>query len=162
LHVEEAATLVPNRIEREIQIDAPLEVVWDVLTEAEHIAGWFSDSAHIDLHPGGEAIFTWEEKGGTVHGRVETVDPPRFFSFRWIRAPDTELGEGNSTLVEFNLSEDGDGTRLQVVESGFAELEGPDDERAEYAEGHRTGWAHELDELREHVRRQAAGGSARR
>jgi uncharacterized protein YndB with AHSA1/START domain len=153
--------LVPKRIERDILIDAPPEVVWDVLTEAEHIAGWFSDSAQIDLRPGGEAIFIWSEQRHTVHGRVETVEPPRFFSFRWIREPGTEVGEGNSTLVEFTLSEDGEGTRLRVVESGFPELEGPDDEKAEYAEGHREGWARELDELREHVRRQADGSALR-
>jgi uncharacterized protein YndB with AHSA1/START domain len=37
--------MVPQRIEREISIDAPLEVVWAVVTESQHISGWFSDSA---------------------------------------------------------------------------------------------------------------------
>lgn len=152
--------MVPERIEREILIDAPLEVVWSVVTEPEHVGGWFSDSAEIDLQPGGKAILTWEEHG-TAHGRVERVEPPRFFSFRWIRGTGTELREGNSTLVEFSLSAEHDGTRLRVVESGFPDLDGSEKERTEDAEEHRQGWRLELDELREYVSKRIRG-SARR
>ena len=106
--------MIPDRIEREILIDAPPEVVWGVVTDPEHVAGWFSDSAEIELRPGGRAILTWEEHG-RVPGRVESVEPPRFFSFRWISGSGTELREDNTTLVEFTLSAEGDGTRLRVV-----------------------------------------------
>jgi hypothetical protein len=60
--------------------------------------------------------------------------------------------EDNSTLVEFNLSAEGDATRLRVVESGFRELSGSDDEREKDADDHREGWKLELDDLREYVR----------
>jgi uncharacterized protein YndB with AHSA1/START domain len=152
--------MVPERIERETLIEAPLEVVWAVVTEPEHVGGWFSDSAEIELRPGGKATLTWKEHG-TVHGRVETVEPPRFFSFRWFRGPGTELREDNSTLVEFSLSAEGEGTRLRVVESGFPELDGSDDDKAKDAEDHRQGWELELDELDEYVR-QHTRASARR
>jgi uncharacterized protein YndB with AHSA1/START domain len=151
--------MVPERIEREILIDAPVDVVWAVVTKPEHVAGWFSDSADIDLRPGGKAILTWKDHG-IVHGRVEAVEPPRFFSFRWISDSGTDLREGNSTLVEFSLSAEGDGTRLRVAESGFRELDGPDDDKAKHAESHRQGWELELDELREYVR-QRVRASAR-
>jgi uncharacterized protein YndB with AHSA1/START domain len=85
--------VVPERIEREILIDAPLEGVWAVVTEPEHIAGCFSDAADIDLRPGGKVILTWREHGA-AHGRVETVQPPHLFSFRWIRGSETELRDG--------------------------------------------------------------------
>ena len=39
-----SAAVVPERIEREVLIDAPPETVWAVITQAEHIAGWFSDA----------------------------------------------------------------------------------------------------------------------
>ena len=39
--------MVPERIEREIVIDAPLEVVWSIVTEPAHVGSWFSDSAEI-------------------------------------------------------------------------------------------------------------------
>ena len=66
----------------------------------------------------------------------------------------SELREGNSTLVEFGLTAEGDGTRLRVVESGFPELDGAEDENAAYAEGNRQGWRVELDELREYASQQ--------
>jgi uncharacterized protein YndB with AHSA1/START domain len=157
--------VVPERIEREILIDAPLDVVWSVITEPEHVARWFSDSAAIDLRPGGELKLTWEEYG-SVHWRVERVEPPHFVSFRWMHAvQETPTGaglrEGNSTLVEFSLTVEGEGTRLRVVESGFRELDGSEEENAKYAEEHRRGWELELGELHEYVLTHVRG-SARR
>ncbi|SRR6266516_6818719 len=74
--------MVPERIEREILIDAPVEAVWTIATEPEHVGSWFNYSAEIDLRPGGEAILTWEEHG-SARAWVEKVDPPHSFSFRW-------------------------------------------------------------------------------
>jgi uncharacterized protein YndB with AHSA1/START domain len=154
--------MVPERLEREIIIEAPLDVVWSVVTEAEHINGWFGDSTEIDLRPGGRLLLRWEEQDHTVHGRVERVDPPRFFSFRWTnRESRAAAGEDDSTLVEFSLSPEGDATRLTVVESGFRELSGPEDEKQKDADGHREGWKLELDELREYARGQARASAER-
>ena len=97
-----------------------MEVVWAVVTEPEHVSGWFSDSAELDLRPGGTVALHWDGQG-TAHGRVERVEPPRFFSFRWMVRQGPEFDEDNSTLVEFSLREEGDATRLTVVESGFAD-----------------------------------------
>jgi uncharacterized protein YndB with AHSA1/START domain len=157
--------VVPDRVEREILIDAPPDVVWSVITEPEHVGSWFSDSAAIDLRPGGELVLTWEEHG-TEHWRVEKVDPPHFVSFRWLRrmqgqGGDTELREENSTLVEFSLAAEGEGTRLRVVESGFRQLAGSEKEKAKDAEEHEHGWELELGELRDYVATQVRG-SARR
>jgi uncharacterized protein YndB with AHSA1/START domain len=142
--------MVPQRIEREILIDAPVEVVWAVLTEPEHISGWFSDSIGIDLRPGGKAAFHWNEHG-TVHGRVERVEPPRFFSFRWVVHHAPDFVQDSSTLVEFSLSAEGDSTRLTVVESGFPDLAGPDEDKQRHFDGHRRGWEFELGELQEYL-----------
>ena len=144
--------MVPQRIEREILIDAPVEIVWAVVTDPEHISGWFSDSADVELRPGGKALLHWNGHG-TVHGRVERVEPPHFFSFRWVvpRNPGAELTDDNSTLVEFSLRAEGDSTRLTVVESGFRDLAGPEDEKQGHVDSHRRGWELELGELREYV-----------
>jgi uncharacterized protein YndB with AHSA1/START domain len=142
--------MVPERLEREILIEAPLEVVWSVITEPEHISGWFGDTAEVELRPGGSLIFRWEERDHAIHGRVERVEPPRFFSYRWFR--DSDLDEANSTLVEFSLEADGNSTRLTVVETGFQHLAGTDEERQADADDHREGWKEELDELREYAR----------
>src|SRR5215207_736980 len=117
--------MVPNEIEREMIIDAPVERVWELLTEAEHVGRWFSDAgAEIDLRPGGAMLLRWAEHG-EFHARVEEVDPHRVFAFRGARDPGkTQFGDGNSTLVRFTLSPEGGTTRLRVVESGFAGLDG--------------------------------------
>jgi uncharacterized protein YndB with AHSA1/START domain len=147
--------MVPQRIEREILIDAPIEVVWRVVTEPEHISGWFSDSIELELRPGGKATLRWDRRG-EVHGRVERVEPPRFFSFRWMVDPGVGPGEENWTLVEFSLSEEGsDSTRLKVVESGFRDLGVPDDEKQRHVDGHRRGWELELGQLEEYLRQRA-------
>jgi uncharacterized protein YndB with AHSA1/START domain len=151
--------VVPEQIERETVIAAPVERVWALLTEAEHLGRWFGDAgAELDLRPGGALRLSWEQYG-TVRGRVVDVEAPRRFSYRWavLREPqDAEPAEGNSTLVEFTLHAEGDGTRLRVVESGFHELFADPAKQDERAEDNRKGWASELGELRDYAERVAA------
>jgi uncharacterized protein YndB with AHSA1/START domain len=147
--------MVPDLIEREVVIDAPVEVVWSIVTEPEHVGRWLSDSVEIDPRPGGDAVFSWEEYG-SARARIERVEPPHLFAFRWVTAvgegvADREVGDGNSTLVEFRLSAEGDSTLLRVVESGFPQLDGSEEEQAKSAENHREGWSRELGELADYV-----------
>ena len=139
--------MVPDTITREIGIDAPPEVVWGIVTEARHLAAWFSDEVAIDLRPGGAMVLTWHGHG-TYRARVETVEPPHTFAFRWLRREGSEPVEGSSTLVVMTLVPEGAGTRLRVVESGFSDFAWPEHERARYADENAKGWIVELDELR--------------
>jgi uncharacterized protein YndB with AHSA1/START domain len=143
-----------DRIEREVVIDAPVERVWALVTEAEHVGTWFGDAgAEIDLRPGGEMVLRWAEHGA-AQGRVEQVEPPHRFSYRWapFKEPGgTEPTGGNSTLVEFTLAAEGDATRVRVVESGFESLDASDAQRRENLEGNREGWEIELGHLVEHA-----------
>jgi uncharacterized protein YndB with AHSA1/START domain len=150
--------MLPDRIEREIVIDAPLEVVWAVVTAPEHIGSWFSDSAELDLRPGGKGMLTWKGHG-SFPLRVEGVDPPHSVAYRWARPAGVEPRAGNSTLVEFTLSEEGERTRLRVVESGFAGLDEGEEEKAKHFQENTHGWEHELDELREYVSKQVSAAS---
>lgn len=148
--------MVPEQIEREIVIAAPVERIWAMLTEADLIQQWFAfDGATIDLRPGGALDMHWKEHG-TYHAWIEQVEPPRLFSYRWARLADEQPGPGNSTLVEFTLTPDGTGTRLRVVESGFTTLDLPEDEQAEWAAGNVEGWNGGFTTLKEHAERQAA------
>jgi uncharacterized protein YndB with AHSA1/START domain len=149
--------VVPEQIERETVIAAPVERVWALLTEAEHLARWFGDAgAEIDLRPGGALSLTWEQYG-TVHGRVVDVEAPRRFSYRWavLRESQSEPVEGNSTLVEFTLEAEGDRTRLRVVESGFDTLFADPEKRAQRYEDNTKGWGSELAELADYAERVA-------
>jgi uncharacterized protein YndB with AHSA1/START domain len=137
-------------IEREIVIDASQERVWEVLTQAEHVAQWFGDSAEIDLRPGGQASFGWSADG--VHRAViERVEPPSLLSYRWACQPGTEPEPGESTLVEFTLTQDTIGTVLRVVETGFASLKGSSSEQDNAAHENEQGWIAELAELKEYA-----------
>jgi uncharacterized protein YndB with AHSA1/START domain len=151
--------VVPDTIRREILIDAPPRVVWSIVTEPQHLAGWFSDEAEIDLRPGGRMLLTWREHGA-YEGRVETVEPPRLLAFRW-QTRERQFSETNSTLVVMTLEAEETGTRLRIVESGFAKLPWPEEARARYADENSRGWLTELDELREYVARTVGANSDR-
>lgn len=143
--------MVPEQIERETFIAAPVERVWALLTEAEHLAQWFSDAgAEIDLRPGGAMALHFGGHG-TVHGRVVDVEPERRFVYRW--GPSSELSTENSTLVEFTLQADGDGTLLRVVESGFDALDASIGEKAQQAERNGRGWDAMLGQLSDYAAR---------
>ncbi len=138
-----------DRIETDVLIDAPVERVWELITSAEHVGRWFADAgAEIDLRPGGALSLSWQEHG-TVHGRVEAVEPPHRFAWRWLSAAGSraEPAPGNSTLTEFTLAAEGRSTRVAVVESGFDALEGGVDARTAALASHTEGWAAELGEL---------------
>lgn len=148
--------MVPEQIEQEVIIDAPLERVWAIITEAEHIRQWFAfDGAEIDLRPGGTLVMRWQEHG-TFPARIEAVEPPRRFSYRWAHVSGDEPSEGNSTLVEFTLSPAGAGTRLRVVESGFRDLHLTEAEQAGWVADNVQGWAGGLAALQEYVARETA------
>jgi uncharacterized protein YndB with AHSA1/START domain len=141
--------VVPNSIEREVLIDAPVEVVWSIITQQEHIGRWFSDSVEVDLRPGGDLVLRWDQHG-TARGTVERVERPHVFSFRWVTPEpdrDPSAREAYATLVEFLLRAEGGGTLLRVVESGFASLDGTEQQNADLAARHVSGWGGFLDQL---------------
>jgi uncharacterized protein YndB with AHSA1/START domain len=133
----------PDRIERVVEIAHPPATVWAALTTAEGLSGWFGEEATIDLRPGGAARMSWAN-GSTAEMRIERVEEPRVFGYTWhvYGLPDDDP---RRTYVEFTLEPDGDGTRLTVVETGFAQL--PDDVHDKAFGGNVEGWANELGEL---------------
>jgi uncharacterized protein YndB with AHSA1/START domain len=153
--------MVPEQIEREMIVAAPIERVWEILTQPEHFQRWFAfDGATIDLRPGGEIVMRWQEHG-TFYARVEEVDPPQRFSYRGARLPDDPVDVGNATLVTFTLSREGQGTRLRVVESGFRDLDVLAEVQAETAEGNIAGWHGAFSTLEAYVQELGLTASAR-
>lgn len=148
-----------DQIERETTIAAPVERVWALLTEPEHINGWFTDAgAEIDLRPGGALVLRWAEHG-TAHARVEAVEPPHRFSYRWTAhhaAEGAEPVDGNSTLVEFTLTPEGSGTRLRVVESGFDALDTSRDQAQRNHDDNVGGWTEMTQRIADYAQKVAA------
>src|SRR5687768_9527215 len=133
----------PDRIERTIEIGHPPARVWAALTTAEGLAAWFGHRATIDLGPGGGAQLPWKS-GDRADLRVDRVEEPRVFGFTW-HIYGLPEDDPRRTYVEFTLEPVGAGTRLTVVESGFAQL--PEDAYRKAYDGNTRGWASELDEL---------------
>lgn len=137
----------PDCIERTVELAHPPARVWGALTTAEGLAAWFGHEVAIDLHPGGSARMSWSD-GSTKDMRVERVEKPTVFGFTWQidGLPDEDP---RRTYVEFTLEPVGAGTRLTVVETGFAQLPG-DTYRKAY-DAHTVGWASELGEIVAHL-----------
>jgi uncharacterized protein YndB with AHSA1/START domain len=133
----------PDRIERTVQLAHPPAKVWTALTTAEGLAAWFGDEATIDLRPGGSARMRWTGRY-TVEMRVERVEEPAVLGFTW-QIEGLPDDDPRRTYVEFTLESAGAGTRLTVVESGFAQL--PADVYRQVYDSHTEGWALELGEL---------------
>lgn len=134
------------RIEREVLIEAPAEVVWRTITEPDQITRWFADRVELTVEPGARGYMGFKEQGGPVV--VETVERPSRFSFRWNHPEGEEPVVGNSILVEFTLIPEGEErTLLRVVESGHELVPWPDAEKQRYADEHRHGWGEFLDRL---------------
>jgi len=133
------------QIEREVVIDAPVEVVWRTITEPEQIRQWFADRVELELEPGGRGLMGFEDRALPLV--VETVEPPTRFSFRWNHPAGEEPAAGNSTLVEFTLVGDGERTRLRVVEGALELLAWPVADKERFADEHRGGWAMFMDRL---------------
>lgn len=133
----------PDRIERVVELTQPRERVWAALTTADGLGAWFGDKAVIDLRPGGQASMAWDS-GDTADMRIERVEEPSVFGFTW-HIHGLPESDPRRTYVEFTLERHGDGTRLTVVESGFAQLS--DDAYRVAFDGNTRGWRSELDEL---------------
>ena len=137
-------------IEKEIHIDAPVEVVWDLVTQPDQIHHWFADEAEVELRVGSKGRLAFKS-GDSYQLQVEAVERPRRFAFRWVRQAGLVVRDDNSLLVEFILQPEDGGTRLKVVESGFDAIDWSDEERARYVEGHSEGWQSILGRLRDHT-----------
>jgi uncharacterized protein YndB with AHSA1/START domain len=137
----------PDSIERTVEIAHPPARVWAALTTAEGLSAWFGNEATIDLRPGGSAWMKWDS-GYTADMRVERVEEPTVFGFTWHIAGLPE-DDPRRTYVEFTLEPAGAGTRLTVVESGFAQL--PADAYRTAYDGNTGGWASELGELTDYL-----------
>ena len=133
----------PDRIERTLSVAHPPEKVWAAITTAEGLGTWFGHKATVDLRVGGLAQVTWDGKD-SHELRIERLEPPRVFGWTWgiYGLPEDDP---RRTYVEFTLEPDAAGTRLTVVETGFAQL--PGDQHSTAYGGNAEGWQRELGEL---------------
>jgi uncharacterized protein YndB with AHSA1/START domain len=131
-------------IEREVRIEASPEVVFEVISNPEHIRDWWNAETDIEPVPGSTGELTWRDEASD---RVEVVpiavvdaEPPHRFSFRWTQGPGESPTPANSLLVTFELSPSGTGTVLRLTETGFRERGWEIAVLEEAYQDHATGW----------------------
>ncbi|MEV4631150.1 SRPBCC family protein [Micromonospora sp. NPDC049523] len=140
-------------IEREIHVDAPPEVVFEVVSSPEHISQWWTDDAEFDVTPGTVGELVWGDRATVVPMRVVTAEPPRLFSFRWCYPEGTVEDSANSLLITFELTPSGTGTRIRLTETGFREMGWEAAKVAEHYDDHIHGWDTFVPRLGEYLAR---------
>ncbi len=149
--------MLPSQIQREILIDAPVEVVWRIITEPDQIVRWFSQEAELEPHAGGRGRLRFTS-GHSVQLKIESVEPPRRFAFRWAEEKGPVARMDNSMLVEFTLRPEAGGTLLRVVETGYDRVDWSDEDKEKYVEEHTHGWRECLERLEEYAPRAQGVG----
>lgn len=144
-----------DRIEKTIELKAPVSRVWRALTDYREFGTWFrvkldgpfapgQVSTGQITHPGFEHI-RWQ-------ALVQKIEPERLFSFTWhpyAIDPKEDYSKEPSTLVVFTLEKTATGTLLRVVESGFDKI--PAHRRDLAFRMNEGGWAAQMGNIAQHV-----------
>src|SRR6478736_7083993 len=144
-----------DRIEKRIELKAPVSRVWRALTDYREFGEWFRVALEGPFEPGKpvRGRITWP---GAEHlimtATVQRMEPERLFSFTWhpyAIDPNIDYSSEPETLVEFTLEAIPEGTLLVVVESGFAAL--PAHRRDEAFRMNERGWSIQIENIARHV-----------
>jgi uncharacterized protein YndB with AHSA1/START domain len=128
-----------DRIDRSIDIDAPAERVWELVSRP----GWWINQGEVDPEPdlvvtGDQAVLR-HPAHGEFRLQVLASRPPSYVSYRWV-----DPGADAGTLVEFWIEPREGGVTLRVAESGFSRLGKAREQWLAHRAGNVEGWASEL------------------
>jgi uncharacterized protein YndB with AHSA1/START domain len=144
-----------DRIEKRIELKAPVARVWRALTDHREFGEWFRvkldgpftpgqvSRGHI-TYPGYEHL-KWEAV-------VQKMEPERLLSFTWhpyAVDPEVDYSKETPTLVEFKLEKTANGTLLILIESGFDKL--PAHRRLEAFPRNDGGWTEQMKNIEAYV-----------
>jgi uncharacterized protein YndB with AHSA1/START domain len=143
-----------DRIEKRIELKAPVSRVWRALTDYREFGEWFRvklDGPFVVgqlsrgqiTYPGYEHI-KWQ-------AIVQKMEPEGLFSFTWHHSfdPNADIYKEPTTLVEFRLEKTDAGTLLTLTESGFENL--PEKLRLEAFPRNDGGWTEQMKNIERHV-----------
>jgi uncharacterized protein YndB with AHSA1/START domain len=144
-----------DRIEKRIELKAPLSRVWRALTDHREFGAWFRVRLESPFqvgrvargqitYPGYEHV-KWE-------ATIEVMEPERLFAFAWhpyAVDPTVDYSTEPTTRVEFRLEPRGAGTLLIVTESGFDAI--PKERRFEAYRMNDGGWSEQMTNIASHV-----------
>jgi uncharacterized protein YndB with AHSA1/START domain len=145
---------ISDRIEKSIEIAAPVARVWQALTDYREFSQWFrvmlARPFEVGKTNGGR--LTHPEYNHMWEATVQKMEPERYFSLTWhpfAHEKARDYSNEPQTLVEFTLEKTAAGTLLRVVETGFDRI--PADRRAEAFRAHNNGWDAQLGNIARYV-----------
>jgi len=144
-----------DRIEKRIELKAPVSRVWQALTDHREFGAWFRVALEGPFVTGQEVRgrITWPgAEHLTMTATVQLMKSERLFSFTWHPyAIDlaVDYSAEPPTLVEFTLEAIPDGTLLTVTESGFAALPAHRRDLAFRMNG--QGWSIQIQNISQHL-----------
>lgn len=143
-----------DRIEKRIELKAPVSRVWRALTDYQEFGEWFRVKLDGPFEPGqvsrghitypGYEHLQWE-------AIIQKMEPEHLFSFTWhpyAIDPQKDYSQEPPTLVEFRLEQTAGGTLLLLTESGFENL--PSDRREAFPRND-GGWTEQMKNIETHV-----------
>ena len=145
-------TTSTDRIEKQVVLEAPRSRVWRALTDVAQFNAWFGVKLTAPFSPGAEVsgrVTARNYEHVTMTIWIETMEPERFFSFRWhpyAIEPGVDYTAEPTTLVSFTLEDADGGTRLTIVESGFDAI--PESRRAQAFSMNDKGWDGQAKSIR--------------
>jgi len=144
-----------DRIEKRIELKAPVSRVWRALTDYREFGEWFRVELEGPFvagqisygrmtYPGYEHVI-WQVV-------VQKMEPETLFSFTWhpyAVDPAVDYSTETPTLVEFKLEKAATGTLLLLTESGFDKI--PAARRSEAFLRNDGGWTQQMKNIESHV-----------
>jgi uncharacterized protein YndB with AHSA1/START domain len=125
-------------IERELDLAASPERVWQALTDSAELAAWFPQRAELPTRVGATGWMEWDGHPRFLV-RIDAFEPERRLVWTWASSRDADF-DASATVVEWTLeAAPGGGTTLRLRETGFDSIEA--------RRGNVLGWVDELGEL---------------
>jgi len=144
-----------DRIEKRIELKAPVPRVWRALTDSREFGEWFGVKMNSPFVPGqvarGQITYPGYEHL-TMEIVVQKMVPESLFSYTWhpyAVDPNTDYAQETPTLVEFKLEKTANGTLLVVTESGFDKI--PARRRMEAFRKNEAGWTQQMRNIESYV-----------
>ena len=144
-----------DRIEKRIELKAPVSRVWRALTDHREFGEWFRVKLEGPFVPGqvSRGRITYPGYEHVVwQATVKVIEPERLFSFTWhpyAIDPKIDYSKEPTTLVEFRLEPAEGGTILTLTETGFDAI--PKERRVEAFRMNDGGWTTQMKNIEHHV-----------
>ena len=144
-----------DRIEKQIELKAPVSRVWRALTDYREFGAWFQVNLEGPFVPGDETRGQITYAGCehmVLKLIVQKMEPEHLFTYTWCPCdidPNVDTSREPATLVEFRLEPSGNGTLLRMTESGF---DGISQERRDTAyRRNEGGWTEQMKHIEAYV-----------